>query len=121
MSKAKNKVISGDYQGSTISSSRGNVSISSGVLKSIKLNQETVEKYELVDDKQKKSVSSAIVRGVVGRKVLGKVGTAAALTAKTNGIYQVAIVFKDGKRSLIEVDEKIYKDLTTSCFNLNNI
>ena len=32
------------------------------------------------------------------------------------GVYQVAIDFKDGKRSLIEVDDKIYKLIVKRCF-----
>lgn len=32
------------------------------------------------------------------------------------GSYQIAIQFKDGKRSLIEVDEKLYKAIVQACF-----
>lgn len=39
-----------------------------------------------------------------------------AISAKNKGIYQIAIQFKDGKKSLIEVDDKIYKTLIKSCF-----
>ena len=32
------------------------------------------------------------------------------------GVYQVAIMFKDGNKSLIECDDKIYKAIIKSCF-----
>ncbi len=34
----------------------------------------------------------------------------------TNGIHVAGIEFKDGKRSVIEVDNKKYKSLVQSCF-----
>lgn len=41
---------------------------------------------------------------------------AGAVSAKNKGIYQVAIQFTDGKKSLIEVDDKIYKAIIQKCF-----
>lgn len=32
------------------------------------------------------------------------------------GIYLIAIAFKDGKKSLLEVDEKVYKSLLRKMF-----
>ncbi len=44
--------------------------------------------------------------------MLGPVGMlGGALSAKNKGIYQVAIQFVDGKRSLLELDDKTYKGL----------
>ena len=48
--------------------------------------------------------------------LLGSAGLAAGLSAKKNGIYTVAIQFKDGKRSLLEVDDKIYKAIISKTF-----
>ena len=62
---------------------------SSGFLKQLRLNSTTVESYE----------------------VLG--GTAGAMSK--NG-YQVKILFKDGKKSLLEVDDKLYKAIVQACF-----
>ena len=44
-------------------------------------------------------------------EVLG--GVAGAISK--NG-YQVKIIFKDGKKSLLEVDEKLYKAIVQACF-----
>ena len=41
---------------------------------------------------------------------------AGAASAKNKGVYTIAIQFKDGKRSLVEVDDKIYKAIVQNCF-----
>ena len=49
--------------------------------------------------------------------MLGPVGMlAGGISAKNKGIYQVAVEFTDGKRSLLEVDDKIYKAIAKGCF-----
>lgn len=51
-------------------------------------------------------------RGLVGGALLGPIGLlAGGMSAKSKGVYQVAVVFKDGKRSLLELDDKRYKAL----------
>ena len=87
---AKNRVISGDYAGKQIVG--GGISqagIVMGIVKKIFLNSTTVESYE-------------VLGGVAG-------------AVSKNG-YQVKIIFKDGKKSLLEVDEKIYKAIVQACF-----
>ena len=114
MASAKNRVIAGDYTGNLVNGSFGIVSIAVGfkASNSITLNPSTVEAYELITDEHRKSAASGVARGLVGGALLGPVGMlAGGLSAKNKGIYQVAIKFKDGKRSLIEVDDKIYKAL----------
>ena len=49
--------------------------------------------------------------------LFGGVGMiAGALSAKSKGVHTLAILFKDGKKSLIEVDDKIYKNIMTAIF-----
>ena len=87
---AKNRVINGNYAGSlVVGGGSFNAVISLGFLKQLRLNSTTVESYE----------------------VLG--GTAGAMFK--NG-YQVKILFKDGKKSLLEVDDKLYKAIVQACF-----
>ena len=70
-----------------------------------------------ITDEHRKSASSGVARGLVGGALLGPVGLlAGGLSAKSKGIYQIAILFKDEKRSLIEVDDKIYKTLIKVLF-----
>ncbi len=80
------------------------------------INKDTVESYELITDEHRKSASSGVARGLVGGALLGPVGLLAGLSAKNKGIYQVAIAFKNGRQSLVEVDDKIYKSLIKVLF-----
>lgn len=117
MAKAKNSVIAGDYVKKQVMINFGKVQIMTGLTKWITLNNTTVESYEVLTDEHRKSAASGAARGIVGGALLGPVGLiAGGLSAKSKGIYQVAIQFKDGKRSLLEVDDKIYKALIQACF-----
>lgn len=112
MASAKNKVIAGDYINWVVQGGGfGGVSIYefSWSMKGVDLNKSTVASYELMTEEKMKSGSSAILRGALGAAVLGPVGILAGLTAKNKGIYLVAVEWKDGKKSLIEIDDKLYK------------
>lgn len=116
---AKNAVIAGDYDGKRITLTAGGTLpiISVDNKTSIEMNKFFVEDYELITDEHRKSAASGVGRGLVGGALLGPVGMlAGAMSAKSKGIYQIAIQFKDGKKSLIEVDDKIYKALVKACF-----
>lgn len=114
---AKNQVIAGDYVGKQVKSTLGMAYLVLGLSKTYNLNKITIENYELITDDHRKSAASGVARGLVGGALLGPVGIlAGGLSAKNKGIYQIAIQFKDGKRSLLEVDDKIYKALIASCF-----
>ena len=118
MASAKNKVIAGDYVGKQVlGGGVAQAGISLGFVKQLWLNKMTIESYELITDEHRKSAKSGIARGLVGGALLGPVGMlAGGLSAKSKGIYQIAIQFKDGKRSLLEVDDKIYKAIIQACF-----
>ena len=107
---AQNRVIAGDYIGNGIAVLGGIPNIlcrgSSG---NIMLDKFGIEAYEMITEETRKSASSGILRGAVGAALLGPVGLLAGVSAKNKGVYTIAIVFKDGKKSLIEIDEKIYK------------
>ena len=116
MERAKNKVISGDYQGKLVGSSLGNAFISFAFTKFLNLDGTTVENVVSLDDDSQISFASAAMRGLAGEMLLGPVGLVAAATAKRNGVHIVGIKFKDGKRSVLEVDDKIYKAILSKCF-----
>lgn len=117
MAGAKNKVIAGDYEGCLVVQAAGTASISTGFFKSVALTKKNVESYEVMDETSSKSAASAIGRGLVGGFLVGPVGMlAGGLSAKTKGIYVIAIQFKDGKKSLMEVDDKIYKAIMKQLF-----
>ena len=94
----------------------GGVSIGSG-FKSIEISKNTIDQYEVLDGQTKKSTGSALGRGLVGGFLLGPLGMiAGAATPKTKGVYLVAVHFKSGQNSLLEVDEKIYKNILKVLF-----
>ncbi|TYR73451.1 hypothetical protein FZC79_18585 [Rossellomorea vietnamensis] len=113
---AKNRVIAGDYEGSMISSTFGVITLSIGWTKSIELDKKSIEDYELINEKSRKSATSAVGRAFVGGVVLGPVGWLAGLSAKSKGTHVVAIQFKDDKKSLIEINDKIYHALVKKLF-----
>lgn len=114
---AKNLVIAGDYSNRAIGQISGVPYIVIGMFKSnLYLNKDNVDSYELITDEHRKSASSGIARGAVGVALLGPVGLLAGLSAKNKGIYTIAIKFKDGCNSLIEVDDKIYKSIVKGMF-----
>jgi len=80
-----------------------------GLQKKFPLNKETVASYELITEEHRKSAVSGVTRGLVGGALLGPVGLLAGLSAKNKGTHTLVLEFVDGKKSLIEVNEKIYK------------
>ena len=111
-----NRVVAGDYKGQGVMSSFGSPVITLPWLKTLKIDKETVEEHEVITEESRKSATSAVGRAFVGSLFLGPVGLAAGLSAKSKGTYQIAIQFKDGKRSLLEVDGKIYKAIVQKLF-----
>jgi hypothetical protein len=113
---AKNKIIAGDYEGKSVMQTFGIVNIAIGFTKSQEINKDTVESYEVVDEAKRKSAASAVGRGLAGSLLLGPVGLLAGLSAKSKGTHVVAVEFKDGKKSLLEIDDKIYSALIKKLF-----
>ena len=120
MASTKNTVIAGDYLKSKISIkstwSGRKVVIQAGFIKVIPLDRQTVASYDVIDEDSRKSAASAIGRAAVGSFFLGGVGLAAALSAKNKKTRIVAIQFRDGRRSLLEVDDTIYRAIMTALF-----
>lgn len=113
---ASNMVIAGDYKNKRIGSTFKHLTIKTGFMKSIPINKDTVETYRVIDEEQRTSAISAISRGAIGSLFLGPVGLLAGLSAKKKNTYLVAIKFKDGKESLIEVNNILFKHLMKSLF-----
>ena len=115
MARALNKVTAGDYRKKSVSITvTGKPKIGK-----LRLNSETVQSYELITDEHSKSAASGIGRGLVGGTLLGPVGMlAGVMSAKNKGGYHVAIKFRNGKQSLLEVDDMIYKGIITNCFGI---
>ena len=83
----------------------------------IKLNKYNVVSFEELSEERKRSAGNVAVRGIVGAALLGPVGLAAGvLSSRKKGVHQIAIQFKDGKKSLIEVDDSIAKKISVALF-----
>lgn len=114
---AKNVVVAGDYKGKAVVNPLGKPYISIGIGKKVYLNKDTVAEYQLIDEDTRKSAASGVARGLVGGALLGPVGLiAGGLSAKNKKSNTVAIQFKDGKKSLIEIDGEIFKALMQKMF-----
>lgn len=118
MGYAKNKVISGDYMGAPVKSTGTYCVISCGGHgNEVAIHPATVENYMVLSGEQRKSASSGVTRGLIGGALFGAAGmVAGGLSAKNNSIYTVMIKFKDGCKSTVEVDEKLYKVMMMSLF-----
>lgn len=111
MAKAKNKVIAGHLNGADITTFLGDIQISCFNGNAF-INKNTVANIEVVTSETKRDTGSTIARGLVGGVLLGPVGlVGGALLGKNNDIHTLSITFKDGKKSLIEINDKIYKDI----------
>lgn len=114
---AKNMVIAGDCQGKGVGISVKGVFITTKIMNPLYLTKENVESYEVITEEAAKSAASGAVRGIIGGAILGPVGMlAGSLSAKSKNTIVLAIQFKDGKRSLMEVDSNIYKNIMQMMF-----
>lgn len=118
MASRINVVVAGDYLGRPIVAEAGGQPVLlADAGNKIYLTSETVAQKELVSSEQSRSSGSAAKRALVGRAVLGRKGmVAGAATARRVTSYQISLTFKDGKRSLVEVDENLYKMIVKSTF-----
>lgn len=115
MSKARNEAIAGAYQGKLVGNIGGTPCIFLKLTETLILDKTTVSKLELIDETSDISVASAATRGLIGEILFGPIGLAAAGTAARNEKYILGIEFKDSKRCVVKVDNKIYKNIVKSC------
>lgn len=92
-----NRVIAGDYKWHGVSCPLlGKPKITLPMLKTLEISKKTVESYEVQNE-----VSQM-------RKNMNRFFT--------KDHYRIAINFKDGKRSLLEVDERLFRIITKELF-----
>jgi hypothetical protein len=122
------EVIAGDYEGKSIfihDNSIPYISVKSsffGEREEVLLSKDIIDSYEVITDEHTKSAASGIARGIVGGVLLGPVGMlAGALSAKNKSKHTIAIQFKNGKKSLIEVEGSAYKALTKEFFEMSRL
>ena len=122
MAKAKNQVIEVKFKGQYLIKDVNNiVSISYGFFKSYQITKENVEKIELLTAEKSKDIGSSVARGLVGGILLGPVGlVAGALVGKDSNINRFEIMYKDGEKSLVEVDKKLGDCILSVKWELEN-
>lgn len=126
MAKAKNKVLSGLYEGSEILRLPVRTSFLGELFFVVKINKVIVNEanitsIEVIDKDTSKDNSSSLARGIVGGALLGGAGLfAGASMGSIGSINTLCITWKDGQKSLVEVDSEIFKILNTIHWNVQN-
>ena len=111
MASARNMVIAGDYAGCRVFRMSAALAYISGTMKKIDdvfLTAETVSRCELMTEELIRSGNSLLLTGPLDPGSLLKLRLRASAAMQDKGIYTIAVKFTDGKRSLMEVDDKIY-------------
>lgn len=98
MARTRNRVIAGDYKKKKVAlkftpkGKRAVIDLGGWpIRKKLPIDKTTVESYEVKDE-------------------------SSALTAKAWGRHIISIQFKDGRKSLIEVTDKVYRSIMTNTF-----
>lgn len=113
-----NKVLAGDYKDSIIQFTSSIPAIYLGMGKKIPIDKAHVLRYEVAGQETKSGFS--VGKAALGAAVFGDVGVIAGANGKNKSLYQVALYFRDGKKSLIEVDDRCYKAITTELFGVED-
>ena len=113
---AKGKVVAGDYCGYDVIA-YNNKCFFMLHLKRIRVDKSIVSKYELVNDVQNHSYWKTLGKGAVGGMLFGTVGMLVGVASNsTKTTYLLSIEFKDGKKSLIEIESDEYKSILCALY-----
>ena len=121
MAGAQNRVVEGFHKGMKIMIDCGHLFIiqSGNALlgaRGFPVTKQEIDGYELITEDKVRSGTSVILRGAAGAALLGPIGLLAGVTGKKKGVFCVALQWKNGQKSLIEIDDKLYKVLVSSMF-----
>lgn len=106
-----NQVVAGDYKGYGINTNFNKLSIVHGFKTNVKIDSKTVESFEVIDQTEKRSAGKTIAGGVLFRGVGAILGASSKKRTHT-----CKILFKDGKKSLVELDDSAFKILQRELF-----
>lgn len=112
--RASNRVVAGSYEGKPVSSTGRVPFIAIGFANLLDLDAFNVSEIEIIDESSEISVASAATRGFIGEMLFGPIGLAAAGTARRDERYIVGIVFRDGQRSVLDVDGDLFRMIAAS-------
>lgn len=115
--KSRNMVIGGDYETLEIEKYYDKEMLRICYRIDLPINKDTVLNYQLINQENNSNNSDKVKRGLLGGLIGGTVGAiVGSSSTKQNNIYTIAVNFKNGRRSLIEIDDKLYKVFITSLF-----
>jgi len=82
------------------------------------LIKEQISSYQVLDENNINSSEYSFLKGALGVALLGGVGAVAGIGGKKKSSkeYLIAIEWKDGKKSLILLDDEYYKVFVKSMF-----
>lgn len=103
-------MIAGEYEGWKVVNSGGETSLMN-FLSSVILSKNTVAKYSLLDKEDADSFGGTLLKGFVAHKIFGAAGLIATAAISHRKNYLLKIEFVNGKQSLLEIDQKNYKEL----------
>lgn len=76
------------------------------------MTPEEVATYDVITEDHQKSAASGVAKGLAGNFLLGPIGLLAGATSGgKKGTYNLIVIFKDGKRSLLEVGDLYYSTI----------
>ena len=116
---ANNKVIAGQYQGGTVASVLSRVSISGGGLASpLLLSKDTVEACEIITEERLKRTDPGDELGLLNHALLASVAPQDGVApGKGGNVHYLALQFKGGEKSLLEVDRGLCAVIVKSCLS----
>ena len=82
----------------------------------IPINKSTLASYEVVRHDQLEESHYSPLAGALGSLAFGDTGFLAGYYTKTYGAHLVILNFKDGKRSLAQLSDKLYNALVRIMF-----
>ena len=127
------KIASGLYAGKEINIGTGDPYIVLDNTNFLFLNRDTLSAYEVLHEERQMPFISCVLRGLImfvilwslsfalfGRSVAlvcGILGLfVGVITTRPTGIYTLELIYHDGERSLVDVNEKIFKSIRNSLY-----
>lgn len=95
-----NEVLKGQYQGKQVGQALGRAYVING-LKKVNIDGSTVKAFEKQDESAKRTVGGIVMFGIFAPK---------------KRTILVKVEWRDGTKSLIECDEKVFRAISTQCF-----
>ena len=120
MASARNIVLAGDYAGSRVFAISAKLAYISGTMtktEDVYLTEKNLVRFELMTEDVIRSGNSLLLTGPLDPACLVKLRLRASEAMQKKGIYTVAVKFHDDRRSLLEVDERIYHAVVRRLLN----